>query len=415
MTPTTNDANAMVEPNRSSGDRRDSRVSRRGRFLLGAIVVILLMSLAGITLLLVKYIAPSSGVAKPSETQGIEWVRSIYGWGKAPSQQLQSPSFLYVDSSGNIWTSDVSMKQVIVFSPEGKFLKTMGNSLTNVTQMGAITVGPEGAVYITEPGADRVRVVSRDDKDLGVIPIPDPTSIAYRDGMLVIGSRAGFAVVDANTGKPIKLVGQFGHGPGQFDTVRGICIGPDKTIYVIDTYNNRLGAYRPDGKMLWTVRTGAPQNKVNVTGAGAVAKSTESTAPAKLQIPSGLTMDGAGHLVVADPFNFSLSLFDAKDGKFLAKYGADGAKDGQFQFPANVAYDPAHDWFAVADTGNHRVQLVRLPGSSGSLNPVATVRRSLTGPLRICLAPLALLVVLFVLFVVNQLRRRRSHSMPEAS
>ena len=56
-------------------------------------------------------------------------------------------------------------------------------------------------------------------------------------------------------------------------------------------------------------------------------------------------------------------IFSAEDGEFIAKYGAYGRDDGQFIFPSSIDYDPDRDWFAVADNGNSRVQIIRIPGS----------------------------------------------------
>ena len=84
-------------------------------------------------------------------------------------------------------------------------------------------------------------------------------------------------------------------------------------------------------------------------------------------------------------------MFDPKDGKFLAKYGAYGEKDGQFSYPSSIAYDPQRDWFAVADSSNSRVQIVRIPDSGA--DPLGAVRRQLAGPIRACLVPLALLLL----------------------
>jgi hypothetical protein len=125
-----------------------------------------------------------------------------------------------------------------------------------------------------------------------------------------------------------------------------------------------------------------------------------------MQIPAGMTIDGAGRLVIADPFGFDLTILSPKDGHLIAKYGAPGTIDGQFVYPSGVAYDPARDWFAVTDTQNARVQIIRLPGSGGS-GLAASADRALSGPLRACLFPLLLLVIAIVAGIVYRIMRRR--------
>ena len=159
----------------------------------------------------------------------------------------------------------------------------------------------------------------------------------------------------------LKVIGKQGKAVGQFQGVRGVSIGKDGTIYVVDQYNNRVSAYDKDGGRKWIVVTGLPGNEKPVKKS---TLPTQGTAPAAMQIPGGMTIDGAGRLVIADPFGFDLTALNGRDGSLNAKYGAPGNVDGQFIYPSSVAYDSSRDWFAIADKGNQRVQIVRLPGSA---------------------------------------------------
>ena len=253
---------------------------------------------------------------------------------------------------------------------------------------------------------DRVRVFADDGADLGMVAIPSPTDISYRDDTMAIGSIAGFALVDPETGAPEDVIGTRGTAEDQFDTVGGITIAPDGNLFAVDTFNNRVVGLNPEGERLWTVQTGHPGNDVSVTGAAEMNASRTTTAPASLQLPADVCVDGNGRVVVIDSFDFSIAVFDPEDGEFLAKYGAFGSQDGQFRYPTSISYDPARDWFVVADTGNARVQIIRIPDSA-PFNLAAAARRSLSGPLRACCAPLAILLILLVLFIVQRARRRK--------
>lgn len=388
-------------------DDREPVVSRRGRKLLAAIIIILILALVGISVLLVSLVAPRGGVADREEAGGAIWVRSIYGWGDTPDTQFVAPQELFIADDGTIWVTDAQYKTAFAFNPEGKLVDVFGeNTEEPVIGMGPVAVGPEGRLFVGEGVMDRVRVYDANDTEIGIFAFPNAIDIDYRDDVMVIGTTVGFAIVDPLTGEPRQLIGTRGKGVGEFDTVNGTCIGPDGTIYVTDAYNNRLSAYDADGENLWTVSTGAPANEVDLSGGGAMANSTETSAPAELQLPADVTMDGNGRLVVVDSLDFSIAVFDAENGDFIAKYGEYGALDGQFVYPSSIDYDPARNWFAVADSGNSRVQLIRIPGSGGALEPVAALRRSLSGPLRACIAPLALLLVLLVVMVLRRRKRR---------
>lgn len=397
---------------------KDKRyVSRRGRRLVLGIIIILLLSLAGVSVLLLNYVSPKTGVAKKDEAGGIEWVRSIYGWGMTPDQQFNAPRKVNLEPNGNILVADPTHRNITVFTPSGRFVREYKSEVATDVPLGlaAVSVGPEGAVYAAEPDMDRVHVFTAAGKTIGKFSIPDPQDIAYKNGTMVIGSKAGFAIVDPNNGKPKLLIGSVGKGDNQFDTVTGVAIGDNGTIYALDAYNNRLSAYKQSGKRLWIVRTGGATNKTDITNAGNQAKSLESSAPAQLALPSDITIDGKGRLVVVDGLDMSVSFFDPNNGKFLGKYGMSGEKDGQLLYPSSIVYDPARDWFVLADTGNHRVLIFRIPGTSNSAGPLASVRRTMSGPLRVCAVPLVLLLLIAVGFVVTRRRRRKGEQTPPAT
>jgi len=294
-------------------------------------------------------------------------------------------------------------------------LRTVGDQAQSpIIALGPIAVGPEGRVFIGETDLDRIRVFGADGADLGMVTVPSPTDITIRDDTMAVGSIAGFAILDPETGTPLSTVGTRGPGPDQFDTVGGVAIAPDGTRFAVDTFNNRVVAINEDGERLWTTQTGHPGNAVSVTGAAEMNASRITTAPAALQLPADVTVDGNGRVVVIDSFDFSIAVFDPATGEFLAKYGAFGNQDGQFRYPTSISYDPARDWFVIADTGNARVQIVRIPGSA-PFELGATARRSLSGPVRACAAPLALLLILLVLFIVQRVRRRRERKRLESA
>lgn len=384
-------------------------VSRRGRRLLIAIIIVLLLALIAITALLLNSIMPSrSEIARDEEAGGLTWVKSIYSWGEGADEHLWYPRELCIADDGTIWVVDTNYKEVFGFNPEGQLVKRAGRDVTEtVTSYGPVSEGPEGTLYVGEPFLDKVRVFGTDLENLGTFAIPSPMDIDYRDGTMVIGSVAGFALVDPQTGEPLSVIGTRGQGPDEYDSVTGVTIAPDGAIYVVDAYNNRLRAYDPDGASRWSVQTGAPQNKVDVTGAAAMAASQVETVPAGLQLPADVTVDGSGRIVVVDAFDMSIAVFDPESGKFIAKYGKEGRKEGQFLYPSSIDYDPDRDWFAVADTGNGRVQIVRIPGSSPGADALAAARRSLSGPLRACVAPFILLLIAIIAYLIARDRRRK--------
>jgi DNA-binding beta-propeller fold protein YncE len=62
---------------------------------------------------------------------------------------------------------------------------------------------------------------------------------------------------------------------------------------------------------------------------------------------------------VADTGNNRILKFDLS-GRFLVKWGSEGARDGQMTAPAAVAVDEKGNVFVV-DLGNHRLQEFTVP------------------------------------------------------
>jgi len=393
----------------STSASRDGRATRRIRMLVVAIIIILLLALAGVGIMLANLISPRSGVATADATGGIEWVRSIYGWGTTPEEQFVQPHKLDIAEDGTIWVTDAMYpSRAFAFSPEGTYVSSVGDEAeVPLRGLGPIAVGMDDRLFIGEPMLDWVRVFTKEGQDLGAFSVPNPIDIEYARGTMVIGSTSGFAIIDPETGAPRVVIGTRGQGDSEFDTVNGIAIDDDGAIYVSDAYNNRLSKYDAEGERVWMVSTGAPGNQVELTGGTAMAESRVTTAPAQMQLPGGVTIDGSGRIVVVDAFDFSISVFNQDDGTFLAKYGEHGRLDGQFVWPVSIEYDPQRDWFAVADKGNSRVQIIRLPGSAPGVDVESQIRRSLAGPLRACVPPVLLILLVLIVLAVRSFKKRK--------
>jgi sugar lactone lactonase YvrE len=385
------------------------RRSKRGRQVMAFVLVVLFLLLIGVSFFLVQLVLPSGKVASnPNEAGGLEWTRSIYGWGKAKTQQMVGPGSIAIGPGGTIWTTDAGTKGVIGFNPDGTYNTMLaGTAQAPLISPTDIGTDPAGNVYIAENTTNRVVVMTPQGALLRVIRVQTPTAVTASSDRIVVGSNGGFAILDKE-GNPIKIIGTNGSADGQFDRVNGVVIGPDGKIYVVDTYNNRISAYDRLGNRLWIVSTGNPGNKSQISQSTAP---KTSNAQANLQLPLQMTMDANGRLVVVDPFDFSLTVLDAKNGQLIAKYGAFGGEDGKMLYPSGVGYDATRDWFVVADTTNNRIQIFRLPGSApGSV--AGTFSRMLAGPTRALLFPLVLLLSAPVVPLVNRWWKRRAARKP---
>ncbi len=389
--------------------------SRRGRRILGLILAVLILLLGLSSYFLYRMVTPvgsDTATSAAVDDGGLVWVRSIYGKSDAPADQFDQTQGVASAADGSLWITDGGHFSLMHFAADGRFLsETKGPEDSPLQAPSRLAIGSDGKIYVCETMGNSLRVIDPSDvtTDAGSFNIPSPVSVAVSEDRVAVGAVSGFAILE-KSGKPIKVFGSRGKGDDQFDYVHGIAFDKAGNVYVADSYNNRLSAYDKDGNRLWIIRTGKPSNSAEqVNDNLAVAEPTDAALTGKdaLQLPLGLTVDGAGRVVVIDMYDCTLAVFNASDGSFVGKYGIEGADDGQFFYPASVSYDSGRDWFAVADSLNNRVEIVRIPGSAGGVGVAATVRRALAGPLRACIYPFILLLLAFIVWRVVRKRREK--------
>ncbi len=384
--------------------------NRRQRLILGIILLVLFLLLIGVSYAVVR-LTPGRGApsGKSQMPPGITWVRSIYGWGNGADQALLAPTDVAIGPNGTILALS-NHDTIAGFNPDGsarKIIKPKG-----VASLEGIAVGDDGNLYVADFGGQLVKF-SPDGKLLDQWKIELPSEVDVKDGKIAIAASKGIAIITEENSKVLLQVGgQRGWAKDQFDLPHGIVLNDDGSLYVSDTQNRRIKALDKSGRVKWILGEAPDRSK---PGAGDVRSQQTTNAP--FLIPSGMTMDGNGRIVVIDPFKFRIAAIDAKTGKIAhegndpkkrqAFYGDYGQQDGFFANPTGISYDRARDWFAVADTSNNRIQILRIPDSGGSLLAPAI------GAFRLpmCLFCIPWLILLAAI-VIQAVRRRRQNEEP---
>ena len=216
--------------------------------------------------------------------------------------------------------------------------------------------------------------------------------------------------MQAIAGEFVLSCGLKGASIGQFNGLRGLSLTPDEMhLLVCDGRNHRVViADARDGRSLRSLQGPAgtldsPWQAIVVpqTGQVLVVDCTrchvvvfagvdddtvvctlgdgEGPGPRQLKQPRSLAgLDGdvadaaAPHgpvAVVVDTFNYRLALWRVRDGAVVRHVGSKGAAPGQFNSPAAVTVVPARStgtdeaWLVVADSFNHRVQVLTRAGT----------------------------------------------------
>lgn len=220
-----------------------------------------------------------------------------------------------------------------------------------------VAVAGTGAVYVTDGSAGRVfRIDAGTAGDAGgteagvrAVPVANgldmPSAIAVLpDGNLVVANTGAHTIVriDATSGAVTLLAGGTGErgfsdgaaAAARFDGPIGVDVAADGTVYVADSYNDRIRAIAVDG----TVRT--------VAGGDGT-----------LDTPCGVAVATDGTVYVADTGHGSVARI-AADGALSHLPDAEGLDD-----PTGVAIGADRRLF-VADAGGARVWTYELAGAN---------------------------------------------------
>ncbi|MCO4761826.1 MAG: hypothetical protein KC502_09995 [Myxococcales bacterium] len=149
----------------------------------------------------------------------------------------------------------------------------------------------------------------------------------------------------------------------QFNVPTGLALAADGAVYVADTFNHRIRKITKDGKA--TVLAGGPL----------AGQKNGAALSASFNKPTGIAIDGAGNLYIADRDNHLIRKI-AKDGTVSTVAGSNepggfgqplkgGYKDDKgtaAKFNSPSALFLAGGALYVADTGNNRVRKVTLAG-----------------------------------------------------
>jgi hypothetical protein len=155
---------------------------------------------------------------------------------------LKSPRDLAIGLDGNLYVTDAT-DRVTVVSPGGKVIRRWGSPRKGLGQFNfvtkapsdptdlaaSITVGPDGKVYVSDSGNDRVEVFSSD-------------------------------------GSFIRQFGSDYMGSGQFLLPYDLAVDSNGDVYVADVGRSVLEKYSPTGAFEWAVGSGNGSTAPDVVG-----------------------------------------------------------------------------------------------------------------------------------------------------
>ena len=277
--------------------------------------------------------------------------------GPGVNAALSLPTDVAVDAAGNVYISDFGNSRIrrlgtngmittVAGSPSGASIVD-GQEAINARLNGPTGVGVDrgGSIYIVEAG------------------IGSGTGLARGDFKAYKVSAAGILTTFAGTGSP-SFSGDGGPAvAAQLSAASGVAVDNDGNLYIADTANQRLRKI-----------TGGAIATISGTGVPGFSGENVAPATAPLNDPSGVAVDPAGHIYLADAGNSRVRRIDPGGNLFTwagngnAAYYGDGfaARLASVNQPEGVALDAAGNVY-IADTLDNAVRKVATDGTISTI------------------------------------------------
>lgn len=262
----------------------------------------------------------------------------------ATTAALNGPASVAIDASGSLYIADMFNRRIRKVDAVTKIITTIAGTgvagffgddgvatKARLNSPSSVTLDILGNIYISDYSNDRIRRV---DAVTNII-----TTVA---GTI----RGGFSA-DGILATTSEL-----YGPN------GVAFDASGNFYIADSMNNRIRKVDAVTKIITTV---AGTGVAGYSGGNGVAATT-----ARLDHPSGLSIDVSGNIYIADSNNNLIRRVDAATniittvaGTGAAGFNGDNinAKKAEFRIPSGIAIDATGNIF-VADRGNSRVRII---------------------------------------------------------
>jgi uncharacterized protein (TIGR03437 family) len=255
--------------------------------------------------------------------------------GPAVNAQLAGTAGVAVDSSGNVYIADIGNHRIRMVNPAGIISTVAGNGNQGFSGDG----GPATSAQLTQPADVAV-------DGIGNLYIADGTRIRKVNVAGIITTIAGNGTMGfSGDGGPARAA--------QLVSPRRVAADSSGNVYIADS--NRVRKVTAAGGITTLAGDGSP----SFGGDGGPANS------AQINAPSGLGIDGAGNLYIADFFDNRIrkvspsGIIATIAGSGVMGFSGDGgpAVRAQMNNPSAVAVSRSGESY-IADRGNARIRKV---------------------------------------------------------
>ncbi len=298
-----------------------------------------------------------------------------YADGPRAEAMFNLPAAIAVAGDGSLVVADEGNNVIRTIDPGAGALPSRALALAGAEEIPRLQ-GVEVTLFAGRPGYKFAGVPRFTDGDSGSALFHRPWGMALdAEGNVIVADSGNDAIRRITpAGQVTTISGHAGEGlrdgpraQAQFSEPQGVAVGPDGSIYVADTRNNRIRRIAPDGDVT-TVAGGGPPSAEGNWGAFRDGPGGE----ARFREPSSLAFDSAGNLLITDRGNNRIRLLSpAGNVSTIAGASTIPAPDrhagnsGSFDGPGNQARFFSPDGIVVDNEGvvfftesNHAVRTI---------------------------------------------------------
>ncbi|KAF6243236.1 hypothetical protein C6988_04755, partial [Nitrosopumilus sp. b1] len=277
----------------------------------------------------------------------------ILKWGESGLNspgKFSNPQNIAIDSSDNVYVTDLGNKRVQKFSSAGGFLKAWGSSGSDPGKFSSpsgITTTKD-AVFVVDSQLHKVQKFDLEGNFIlqwgiqgsnpGEFLLPNGIS-SDKSGMIFVVDTGNHRIQKFDSdGNYISSFGKSGISDDKFVSPLGIAIDPVGNIYVSDTGDNSIKKFDSDGNFVSIIDSSVGGTAIKV---------------------QGITIDPEGNLYAVDTGSDRVLRFNT-NGIAISVWGGMGIQPGQFKMPKDVTLDSKGNLYIV-DTNGHRIQKFGTP------------------------------------------------------
>jgi DNA-binding beta-propeller fold protein YncE len=259
----------------------------------------------------------------------------MFATGVAKDARGLSKPFGVAVHRGRVYVTDTIQNAVVMFDIPGKKFKTFGNSGPGILSKPlGIDVADNGEVYVVDSMGKRIVVFSPDGSYLRAVGgkeyLERPSGVAVnREGSrLSVVDTGGVSsdkhrvqVFDALTGEFIRTIGKRGREPGEFNLPLMASTDDSGNLYVMDSSNFRVQRFSPEGEFQHAF--------------GKVGRNLGDFAR-----PKGIDVDRDGNIYVVDTSFGNFQIFN-NEGQLLMFIGdrTERNEPAKYILPADIEVD----------------------------------------------------------------------------